>query len=63
MFNKGINPFGVKPSSYTEIVNDIDNRVVNFFRVLQSREAAAELIYRIERTPFARAEPQIPLFR
>lgn len=53
MFRKGINPNDLKPSSYTEIINDLDGRVINFFRVLQNRQQAEELIYRIDHTPFA----------
>ncbi len=39
-----------------EVINDIDGEIVNFFSVLRDKEAAAELIRRIELTPFARDE-------
>lgn len=39
-----------------EILNDIDYRIVNFFRVLQSREKSRELLRLLRRTPTARAE-------
>ena len=39
-----------------EVINDIDGEITNFFSVLRDKEAAAELIRRIELTPFARDE-------
>jgi DNA adenine methylase len=45
-----------KPVSYAEIYNDLDERLVALFRVLRDREQAAELIRRLELTPFARVE-------
>lgn len=45
-----------KPPSFAEIWNDLDDEVVNLFRVLRDRESAAELQRRCELTPFARSE-------
>ncbi|ACL59948.1 DNA adenine methylase [Methylobacterium nodulans] len=44
-----------KPRSYAEIYNDLDDDVVNLFRVLRSERAPA-LIAALRATPFARAE-------
>ena len=44
-----------KPRSYAEIYNDLDDWVVNLFRVLRS-DRAGELIEKLRLTPFARAE-------
>lgn len=43
-----------KPRSYGEIYNDLDGEIVNLFRV--TRDQGAELLRRIELTPFARGE-------
>ncbi|MBS7790253.1 DNA adenine methylase [Roseococcus sp. SDR] len=43
-----------KPRSYAEIYNDLDDGVVNLFRVLRS-DRAAELLRALELTPFARS--------
>ena len=40
----------------TEVYNDLDERVVNLFRVLRDQAGSAELIRRVCLTPFARAE-------
>lgn len=45
-----------KPRSYAEVYNDLDDDVVNFFRVLQDPPAAARLRALLEITPFARRE-------
>lgn len=45
-----------KDKSYAEIYNDLDGDIVNLFRVLQSREKAADLVERLRMTPFARSE-------
>lgn len=45
-----------KPPSFAEIWNDLDDEVVNLFRVLRDPVAAAELRRQCELTPFARAE-------
>lgn len=39
-----------------EVLNDLDDRIVNLFRVLQDREQFEELRHRIMWTPYARAE-------
>lgn len=39
-----------------EVLNDLDGRIVNLFRVLQDREQFEELRHRIIWTPYARAE-------
>lgn len=44
-----------KPRSYAEIYNDLDQSVVNFFRVLRS-DRADELVEKLRLTPFARDE-------
>ncbi len=58
-----VEPFGgaasvllQKPRSYAEIYNDLDDEVVNLFRVLRDPEQSANLARLIELTPFARAE-------
>jgi DNA adenine methylase len=48
-----------KPKSYGEIYNDLDQRVVNVFRVLQNRMAAEELERRLRVTPFSRDEMEL----
>lgn len=45
-----------KPRSYSEVYNDLDGEVVNFFRVLRDPETAEELARRLMLTPYARAE-------
>ena len=45
-----------KPRSYTEIYNDLDEWVVNLFRILRDPVAAGRLIALLRLTPFARAE-------
>lgn len=44
-----------KPRSYAEIYNDLDDEVVNLFRVLRS-EDAHRLVRMLELTPFAETE-------
>jgi DNA adenine methylase len=58
-----VEPFGGAASvllrkgrSQAEVYNDLDGAVVGLFRVLQDRDQAADLIRRLELTPFARAE-------
>jgi DNA adenine methylase len=46
-----------KPRSKLETYNDVDDNVVNFFRVL--RDSPRELIDKIKLTPWARAEYQL----
>lgn len=45
-----------KPRSYAEIYNDLDDDVVNMFRVLREPDTAAALVAAVELTPFARGE-------
>lgn len=45
-----------KPRAYAEIWNDLDNEVVNLFRVLRDIDDAARLIELLRLTPFARDE-------
>jgi DNA adenine methylase len=45
-----------KPRSPAECINDLDERVVNVFRVLRDPAKASELRRRLELTPFARSE-------
>jgi DNA adenine methylase len=45
-----------KPPSFGEVYNDLDNEVVNLFRVLQDKEKADELLRLLRLTPWAREE-------
>lgn len=45
-----------KPATYTEVFNDLDDRLVNVFRVLRDPAKSAELARLLDLTPFARAE-------
>jgi DNA adenine methylase len=45
-----------KPRSYAEIYNDLDDDVVNLFRVLRDPDQAARLKEALQLTPFARRE-------
>ena len=45
-----------KDPSYAEVYNDLDQGVVTLFRVLRDRDLSAELVRRLELTPFARLE-------
>lgn len=45
-----------KPRAPCEILNDIDEEVVSFFRVVRDPVTAEELARRVEFTPYARAE-------
>jgi DNA adenine methylase len=58
-----VEPFGgagsvllKKERSFSEVFNDIDSDVVNFFRVLQGRSTFQELQRLVRYTPFAREE-------
>jgi DNA adenine methylase len=45
------------PEPYpVEVLNDIDGRIVNLYRVLQDREKFRELLHRLVWTPYSRAE-------
>ncbi len=45
-----------KPRAYAEVYNDLDQEVVNLFRVLQDEKQNAALLRLLELTPFAREE-------
>ncbi len=45
-----------KPRSYAEVYNDLDDWVVNLFRVLRDDTLASRLITQLRLTPFARDE-------
>jgi len=45
-----------KPIVNINTLNDIDNNIVNFFRVLQDREKTQELLRRLRYTPYAKTE-------
>jgi DNA adenine methylase len=45
-----------KPRSFCEVYNDIDDEVVNLFRVLRDREFCLRLCDLLELTPFSRRE-------
>ncbi len=45
-----------KPRSASEVINDLDEDVVNLFRVLRDRASASELRWVLKRTPYARRE-------
>jgi DNA adenine methylase len=45
-----------KERSYAEVYNDLDDEVVNLFRVLRSEDTAAQLVEALRLTPFARGE-------
>ena len=44
-----------KSPSEVEIVNDLDSRIINFFKVLRDRETFAELVRVLSLTPYSRA--------
>lgn len=48
-----------KPRAYAEVYNDLDDDVVNLFRVLQDPAMAEALIRKLALTPFARSEFEI----
>jgi DNA adenine methylase len=48
-----------KAPAYGEVYNDLDQRVINVFRVLQDAAAAAELERKLRVTPFARDEMEL----
>lgn len=45
-----------KPRAYAEVYNDLDDEVVNLFRVLRDEAMADRLLEMVQLTPFARAE-------
>ncbi|TAL63688.1 MAG: DNA adenine methylase [Burkholderiaceae bacterium] len=61
-----VEPFGgsagvllQKPRAYAEIYNDLDDDVVNLFRILRDPELARSLVAMLELTPYARTEFQL----
>lgn len=48
--------FFARDPAPVEVLNDLDDRIVNLFRVLQDREQFEDLRHRIMWTPYARAE-------
>jgi len=45
------------PAPYpVEVLNDLDGRIVNFYRVLQDREKFRQLLHRLVWTPYSKAE-------
>ncbi|WP_296059552.1 DNA adenine methylase [uncultured Amphritea sp.] len=58
-----VEPFGgaagvllQKPRSLSEVYNDLDEDIVNVFRVMQDQSMAHELRRRVELTPYSRSE-------
>lgn len=58
-----VEPFGggasvllQKPIAKAECYNDLDQTLIQLFRVLQNPEQAEKLVWLLERTPFSRAE-------
>lgn len=45
-----------KPRSHCEVINDLDDRVVNVFRVLRDADKASKLRQQIQLTPYSRTE-------
>lgn len=45
-----------KPRSYAEVYNDLDDEVVNLFRVMRNAGKAEQLVHHLRLTPFAAAE-------
>jgi len=48
--------FFQKPRAYAEVLNDMDDEVVNVFRVLRDEHMACLLVNALSLTPFARSE-------
>ena len=55
LFSKGEPTTGNK-DDYREVLNDTNGHIVNFYRVLQNRTQCEDLAYRLEHTPYAKAE-------
>ena len=55
MFAKGL-PKITSSAHYREVLNDHDQRLINFYRVLQNAEQRAELFERLDNTLYSRAE-------
>ncbi len=45
-----------KPRTYCEVLNDLDQELVNIYRVMRDAESAARLEHLLRLTPFARSE-------
>jgi len=67
-FAGGAAVFFAKPRSdvtntnhYREVLNDIDGDIVNFYRVLQDKKKAEELIWRLQFTPYSLEEHQLSM--
>lgn len=45
-----------KPKAWSEVYNDLDGEVVNFFRVLQDQDESARLERAVKYTPYSRKE-------
>jgi DNA adenine methylase len=56
VFGGGASVLMHKPRCYSEIYNDLDDEIVNVFRVLQDPKKAARLERLLRLTPFARKE-------
>lgn len=54
LFKKGIPPNAGQ--SYVEVINDLDEMIINFYRVLQSPRQCKVLIDRLDLTLFSRSE-------
>lgn len=54
MFAKGVPD--VSTNKYHEVINDRDERIINFYRVFQDPVKSQELLHRIEYTPHSEAE-------
>lgn len=48
-----------KQRAYAEVYNDLDNQIVNLFRVLQDENKSRRLIQLLHLTPFSRSEFQL----
>lgn len=55
-FGGGASVLMRKPAAFAEVYNDIDDRLVNVFRVLRDPEKSEQLRRLLELTPFARTE-------
>ena len=45
-----------KPPSKVEIYNDLNEELVNFFKILRNQHTAQRLVNMLEHTPFSRVE-------
>jgi DNA adenine methylase len=65
-----VEPFGgaasvllAKPRSYNEVLNDLDDDLVNLYRVLRDPAQGRALVHRLRLTPYALAEYNLALQR